>query len=185
MLVLTIQKKDNLREIYEGNYQPLLWESPYAFLSTRFSKSYTKLNKMLCDKTGKGYIPEFTPIWSWVKSPFLEFFSDPFEYVGIFMEIDRKKAVFSDYDLYTEYCQEESENSDFILSEGNLGTAKCIQCVTDKISPSSIRLVVPLEQLKGTKYESVSDLFVYELLRIQYIYLVSELDKIRTKRGCI
>lgn len=170
MLVLTIQRKDNIQKIVKGNYQPLLWESPYAFLSTRFSKSYTKLNKILCSKIGKEYISEFTPIWSWVKNPFLEFFSDPSEYVGIFMEINPKKAVFSDYDLYTEYCQEESENSDFILSESELNNAKCVQCVSE-IEPQNIRLIVSLRQLMGTPYESIDDLFVYSLLRLQYIYL--------------
>jgi len=168
MLVLTFQKKDIYDKILDGKYSVDFWKSPYAFLNTRFTEGYRKINKLVSNKLGLAESVKDACFWGWVQNPFLEFIKNPEDYVAIFVELPSKSMVFSLYDCFTDYCLENSENSDYIISKGNIKSNDCVQCSFKDLPRDSIRLAVDLNLLEGLN-GSIESMYISTMLRVQWL----------------
>lgn len=172
MLVLTIQRRDIVGKILNGTYHVNLWQSPYVYQSIRFTEGYNKILNELERKTKTSLIDGESCYWGWVKNPYIDFFNyNKDEYVALFVDIPKSEMVFSDYDKYTDYVLENSNETDFIVeSITDSVPSDCVQCSFLSLDPSNIKLTVPLSMLnKGCK--SVSDMYHAASCRYIWFYL--------------
>lgn len=170
MLVLTVKSKETYQGILDGTFKLDFWKSRYAFLNTRFTEEYLKMNKILYNKLGLAESVKTTHFWGWSQNPFLEFYKSGGEAVAIFIEIPEKDMVFSLYDLYTSYCLEESENSNHLVEIDEVKDNDCVQCAFREITPENVKLVVDLGMLKGLN-GSIESVYIATLIRLQWLRL--------------
>lgn len=147
MLVLTIQRKDIVGKILNNTYHVNLWQSPYVYQSIRFTEGYNKILYELEKRNKTSLMDGESCYWGWVKNPYIDFFSyDKDNYIALFVDVPESEMVFSDYDKYTDYVLENSNEKDFILSSKD-SKADCIQCSFLYLNPENIKLTVPLNML--------------------------------------
>lgn len=135
MLILTFQKRDIVSKILSGVYSVDLRKSEFAYSTVRFTKAYSIILKMLKKKNPNMMVGEGC-LWGWVSNPDENMVKNYLNkgYVAMYVDVDKSKCVFSDYDMYTDYAQECTDNNKFILSTTK-NPSRCIQCsfTTDAI----------------------------------------------------
>lgn len=160
MLVLTVQKKAYAKDILQGVYQPDLWKSDFALLSTRFMRCYQRVLKRLDKKLSYSLSATDSCYWGWVTTPFYGMYGLREGYVAIFTEIEDSSIVLSDYDKYTDYVHGATNKMNFFVSGIEGKQNKCIQASFRGIG--KIKLVVELDKIKDMK-GNVQDVY-YKLL---------------------
>jgi len=128
MLILTFQKREVVSKILKGEYTVDLSKSPFAYSSVRFTKAYSIIINRLKKKNpymsyGEGCL------WGWVANPDESMVKNYLNkgYVAMYIDVDRTKCVLSDYDRYSDYALEESDDSRFVLEAANKVTTS-VQC---------------------------------------------------------
>lgn len=151
MVVLTVQRKAVARKIFQGSYKSDFLKSDIVYLGGRYLSEYSKFNRslnMICNRPRD----DRELYWGWVYNPFMDFFYNPEEYMGIFLEVPDERVILSDYDIYTGFCNEDSDFSDYIVtSDKDMPRGSCIQCTFKDFSPENILKVVPFTALKGMR----------------------------------
>lgn len=165
MLVLTFQDKGVLRKLQKGCYFPSLMKSEYAHASVEFTMGYNKILNEL-SKIDYSLLEGDSCLWAWVHSPADEMVQllVSEDKVAIYMDVDEKKVVFSDYDKYTNFVLGDSDDMDFILDdvEDIDIDGMCIQC---SFTPSAIKRIVTVYTCGSfVVYPEISRCMYYQML---------------------
>lgn len=168
MLVLSVQRDDVIKRIFERKYVPQLFMSKYFLLNGGYSTAYRTIYSML---TGCEVYSNFSTgfYWGWVQNPYLRMHT--FDYIrsrlrmsGVFLDIpDSEKVVIMDYDRYMEFVDD--IRLDFPVVElGDVPRDACLQASFLEFNPKWVRCVVPLDKLVTLKEKSIEG--IYESVRL-------------------
>lgn len=184
MMVLSVQEYPVVKGILDRSYSPNFIESSYACSSIRFTKAYFKILLELSKKTGREFRYGFDScMWGWVNVPFLPlhrkngFKGYSKRKYAIFVEVPEQELVFSEYNLFCDYVNEQKDYDGFILDNFFYQFFDHVQCSFWNIDPARIHLIVDIDCLEkgysveelyeGNKLNDVSYLFderAYELM---------------------
>lgn len=157
MLVLTVQKYSVLSQVYsKEGYVPSFWRSTNAFLSPMYTRGYKMVLEELSRKTGSDFnYGKVSCIWAWASNPFLGYYenrvfdnSSDVPY-AVIADIPEGEMVFTDYDKYMMYVEEESADSNFFIPDRRYFGSKCVQGSFLSLKPSNIEGIAGLDCLTG------------------------------------
>lgn len=175
MLLMTVQKKEIVEKIREGNYKANFWKSDYSCISPRYTKGYMAIKSALEGKLNVSLSESCSPMWAWVGYPYLDFHrlsGGDSKMVAMFIDIPENQIVFSDYDKYCRYIYDEGNIEDFIIpsiSGIDLESSEtCIQASFLKIEPSQIILTVDFKNFRDVELRSVQGFYNYWNLIFTY-----------------
>lgn len=117
MFVMTMQPMGAIIRLLEGGYYPQLCDSYYAYLSHRMTMGYRMILNELANYN-QLMSPEENCIWAWASAPCYELMKlySLRGYGCVLLEIDEEMAVFTDYDAFSEYALEDTDDYDFFIS---------------------------------------------------------------------
>lgn len=126
MKIMTSQKNECVKLLFDGAYVPDFEKSEYAE-EERYRTAYKIILSELERKTNIIARNNESCVWGWVGRIFMGFYDFHFGETSLFFDISEKEVVLIDYDKYMLYVEGETEEMDFFVE--NLDEADCVQCV--------------------------------------------------------